>query len=349
MMLVLKGVSVEKNGARILSNINLAVRSGSFFTLMGPTGCGKTSLLRIAALLDRPSSGSVLCSGRIVPGRGADRLAARRRIAMLFQRPVLFKGTVRSNIAWGLRIRHMNRDEIGTRIDTVLDMVGMQGFGSRHADTLSGGELQRTALARALALQPELLILDEPTVSLDPAFRHGLRERLSELHERTGTTFMIATHDFEDALSMGSEGALMQEGRIVERGSISDIFYRPSNRFTAEFVGIENIIPVRIDGFMAKIGELEIVHVSEKSDGRFLAIPAESIVLSTGENLTSERNRFRGRITATGRTGVSVKVSILSSGVTFVARVTEEALGELSLDIGSEVYISWKASAVHVF
>jgi tungstate transport system ATP-binding protein len=348
MILRTESVCLEKGSTQILRDITLSVEHG-IFVLMGPTGCGKSSLLRIMALLDRQDSGSVLIDDSPVPEHGRNRLELRRRITMVFQRPFMFSCSVYENVEYGLRVRGVHRRDIGQRISDALGMVGLKGFEDRDARTLSGGEIQLTALARALVCEPDLLILDEPTASLDPGFREALRRRLCELHERTGTTFLMATHDFADALRMGTSGAVMRDGRIEQTGSIRDIFYRPESSFSADFIGIANVIPAKVEGFTAVAEGLEIVHASGRESGHYVTIPAESIVLSNDERPTSERNRFRGNITGIVQKVHFLDVSVLCSGVTFVSRITGDALSELALDIGSEVYISFKASAVHVF
>ena len=348
MNLHVENIHLRRGNTSILRDVSLSVEHG-IFVLMGPTGCGKSSLLRIMALLDRQDTGTVLIDDSPVPGRGRERLELRRRITMVFQRPLLFSGTVYGNVEYGLRIRKVPRHEIGQKVSDSLGMVGLDGFADRNTKNLSGGEIQLTALARALVCEPDLLILDEPTASLDPGSKDTLRKRLTELHERTGTTFLMATHDFTDALCMGTSGAVMKNGSIEQTGSIKDIFYRPESSFSADFVGIANVIPAVIEGDRAVAEGLEIVHASGKDSGRYVTIPAESIVLSIDESITSERNRFRGNITGIERKAHFLDVSVLCGGVTFVSRITGDALSELALGNGSEVYVSFKASTVHVF
>jgi len=349
MLLELKGISQSKNGAQILSDVDLSISRGAFFVLMGPTGCGKTTLLRIAGLLDKPSSGRVIHSGRSVPHRGKERLDVRRRMVTVFQRPVLFRGSVNSNIEWGLKIRGIPEDEIGTRISKALEMVDMEGCGDRDSETLSGGELQRVALARALAIEPSVLILDEPTTSLDPNLRLTLLRRLKDLHSRTGITFLMATHDFTDALSLGTAGAVMQNGRIEQAGMIDEIFYSPSTPFMASFVGMKNVYPAEFREDGAVVEELLIRHTSNRKGHGFLAIPPESIVLSREITITSERNQFTGIIASVERAGPVFSISVDCGNLIIVSSVTRSALSQLDLTEGRDVYISFKASAVHVF
>ena len=349
MILELEEISQRKNGTQILSDVDLSVSKGAFFVLMGPTGCGKTTLLRVAGLLDKPSSGRVIHSGKPVSHSGKERLDVRRRMVTVFQRPVLFRGSVQSNVEWGLRIRGIPDGEVSRKVSRVLEMVELDGYGDHDSSTLSGGELQRVALARALVIEPEVLILDEPTTSLDPNLRLSLLRRLKDLHSGTGITFLMATHDFSDALSLGTDGAVMRNGRIEQTGMIDEIFYSPSTPFMASFVGMKNVFPAefRTDG--AVVEKLLVRHTSNKRGHGFLAIPPEAIVVSRETTVTSERNHFTGTITSVEREGQIFSVSVDCGNLIIVSSVTRSALSQLDLTEGREVYISFKASAVHVF
>ncbi|NOQ22045.1 MAG: ATP-binding cassette domain-containing protein [Candidatus Aegiribacteria sp.] len=349
MILELENIVQRKNGQQILSDVDLSISMGAFFVLMGPTGCGKTTLLRVAGLLDKPSSGRVIHSGKPVSHRGKERLDVRRRMVTVFQRPVLFRGSVNSNVEWGLRIRGIPEDEIGRKVSSVLEMVDMEGYGDRDSSTLSGGELQRVALARALVIEPEILILDEPTTSLDPNLRFNLLSRLRDLHSRIGITFIMATHDFTDALSLGTTGAVMRNGRIEQTGTIDEIFYSPSTPFMASFIGMKNVFPAEFSADGAIVEEVIVRHTSNKRGHGFLAIPPEAIVVSRETAVTSERNHFAGTIISVERTGSIFSISVDCGNLLIVSSVTRSALSELDLTEGQDVYISFKASAVHVF
>jgi molybdopterin-binding protein len=349
MILTLRGVDQAKGGSRILRGIDLSVPEGSFFVLMGPTGCGKTTLLRVAGLIDRPAAGRVEFDGLPVPERGSPRLAVRREMVTLFQRPVLFRGTVRSNVEWGLRIRGVAKEDIRSRVFEALEMVGLQDLAHRDASTLSGGELQRTALARALVIGPKVLLLDEPTSSVDPELRQSLVRSMARIHSRTGMTFVMATHDFAEALSLGTAGAVMRKGTIEQEGSMDDLFYSPRNHFMASFVGFGNIHPADFSGDRAAVGELTVRHTGHRTGHGYLAVPPGSIVVSLEEARTSERNRFRGRISSILRTGSSFDVEVDCSGVKFVSSLTGASIDELGLEAGMEVFVSFKASCVHIF
>ncbi len=349
MILQLNSIHQSKSGNDILNGVSLSVPEGSFFVLMGPTGCGKTSLLRIAGLLDTPGSGDVFFKGTKIPRKGKKLLNTRRKIATMFQSPVMFRGTVASNIAWGLKIRGMKQPEISKRIDEILEFVGLEGFRARDASTLSGGEKRRTALARALILEPELLILDEPTTSLDPAFKRDLLQRMKEIHKKTGITFLMATHDFTDALAVGTMGAVMRSGMIEQSGCMDNILFKPQNQFMASFTGVRNIFPAEFSGNEAAIRKLTVTHSAQKDGHGFLAIPPEVIVLSLSPNFTSERNRFDGIVRSIERNGTNWDITVEASGIPIIAAITTGALEELAISPGSAIHLSFKASAVHIF
>ena len=349
MILKLESVTRSKGGNRILNGISLNVHKGDFFVLMGPTGCGKTTTLRIAGLLDPPDSGSVLFRG--ISTRQPERklLPVRRKMAMVFQSPVMFSGTVYFNIAWGLRIRGIPEEVIRHRVDAITELAGLQGLLERNTESLSGGEQKRVALARAMILEPELLILDEPTTSLHLSFKKELLEKIRELHRETGTTILMATHDFQDALFLGTSGAVMNNGTIEQSGSMESILFNPQSNFMADFTGAGNVIPVHFHGDTAVSGDLRVKHTGNRNGAGCIAIPPEVIVLSTTPGVTSERNRFTGTVTDMNRQGRTWSVTVDVSGTLLDSAVTQGALDELEIRKGSTVYLSFKANAVRVF
>ncbi|MCK5785140.1 MAG: ABC transporter ATP-binding protein [Candidatus Sabulitectum sp.] len=351
MILQLKDIQLTREKNRILNGVSLDIAEGCFFVLMGPTGCGKTTLLRLAGLLERPDSGDILFNGSVVPRRGSELLKTRRRVATMFQSPVMFRGTVFSNIAWGLKIRRIPQSEMVNRVEQILELAGLSGFGERDASTLSGGEMRRTALARALVLEPDLLILDEPTTSLDPAFKRDLLTRIKEIHAETGTTFLMATHDFTDALAVGTRGAVMRGGLIEQTGSMDEILFKPENHFMASFTGMRNIFPAEFSGSEARVGELDVAHSGkgDKTGHGFLAIPPEAVVLSLSTRVTSERNRFTGTVSSIERHGTNWDVVVAVADLSLTVAITTGALDELSISSGSRIHISFKASAVRLF
>jgi molybdopterin-binding protein len=239
--------------------------------------------------------------------------------------------------------------EIARRVGDIMEMTGLGGFAERNAKTLSGGEMRRVALARAMVTEPELLILDEPTTSLHPSFRNELLEKIKELHQVTKTTFLMATHNFEDALTVGTSGAVMKNGVIEQSGSMDSVLFSPGNTYMAEFAGTGNILPVIFQGGAAIADSLSITHTGEKAGPGYISVPPEVIVLSNSPSATSERNHFRGFVTGISRKGRTWIVSVNVAGTILDSAVTTGALDELHITVGSELCLSFKASAVHVF
>jgi len=224
-------------GQRAVAGISLSISRGSFFSLVGPSGCGKTTTLRLIAGFEQPTSGDVRLNGEIVNGRKP----YERNVSTVFQSYALFPHlTARQNIEFGLR-RHRIGD-IERRVNEVLALVGLTGKESRRPAQLSGGERQRVALARSLVLQPDVLLLDEPLAALDPQLRKQMRLELKEVQRRVGVTFLLVTHDQEEALSMSDQMAVMNQGRIEQVGSPQEVYLRPKSAFVAGFLGAINWI-----------------------------------------------------------------------------------------------------------
>jgi ABC-type sugar transport system ATPase subunit len=213
----LQGVGKSYGSMQILRGIDLQVNEGEVLALIGPTGSGKTTLLRLIDLLEEPSSGAIIMEGRnvaVLPER--DLIELRRRIAMVFQKPVMFKASVRDNVSYGLRVRGVKDQE---KVDLFLKAVGLQSYGHRDATTLSGGEMQRIALARALIVEPKLLLLDEPTANLDPKSATSVEELISDLH----TTVIMATHNMNQCLRLSDRVAVLIEGRLAALGRPEEV------------------------------------------------------------------------------------------------------------------------------
>ncbi len=329
-----------------LGPVDLDIPKGSFFMLMGPTGSGKTLILESIAGLATLKQGTVTIFGRDVTGVRS----GRRGVGIVYQDSALFPHlSVKDNIAYGLKWSKSK----GLQVPEIVEMLDLGELLDRLPGKLSGGEKQRTALARALVTNPSVMLLDEPMSSLDPQFRGRLRRELKAIHSRTGTTFVMATHDFTDALSLGTGGAVVKSGTIEQQGSIDEIFFKPATPFMASFVGMKNVFAVKIARGTATTPDgLEILLVGgEESGSGHVAISPESIVLSTesGRGRTSERNHFEGTITGIVREGYGFIVEVQCRTTVFSAVVTPASLRDLKLNQGSHVWLSWKASAIHTY
>jgi ABC-type Fe3+/spermidine/putrescine transport system ATPase subunit len=224
-------------GQQAVREISLAIPRGSFFSLLGPSGCGKTTTLRLIAGFEEPTSGDVLLNGEIVN----QRKPYERNVSTVFQNYALFPHlTARENVEFGLR-RH-RATNIDNRVREALALVGLTGKESRRPAQLSGGERQRVALARSLVLQPDVLLLDEPLAALDPKLRKQMRIELKAMQRRAGVTFLLVTHDQQEALSMSDQLAVMNQGLVEQTGTPEDIYLRPATRFVAGFLGAINWI-----------------------------------------------------------------------------------------------------------
>ncbi|MGI6245391.1 MAG: ABC transporter ATP-binding protein [Pseudochelatococcus sp.] len=224
----------------VLDDVSLQVRRGEFITVLGPSGCGKTTTLRVIGGFIIPDSGHVSIRGREVT-----RLPPyRRNIGVVFQNYALWPHmTVAEILGFGLRIRKLGREEIARRVDRALDMVQLTGLKDRYPRELSGGQQQRVAMARALAIDPEVIILDEPLSNLDRRLREELRIELKRLQRSLGVTMLFVTHDQEEALSMSDQVVVMQSGRIQQIADPRTVYERPANRFVAGFLGSANFLP----------------------------------------------------------------------------------------------------------
>jgi putrescine transport system ATP-binding protein len=237
----IEGLTKRFGTVSAVDGVDLAIERGELFALLGGSGCGKTTLLRMLAGLEVPDRGRILIDGQDMTGVPAHR----RPVNMMFQSYALFPHlNVADNVGYGLRWEGLAKSEIATRVGEMLTLVKLADLGARKPSQLSGGQRQRVALARALAKRPKLLLLDEPLAALDRKLREGTRFELVRLQEQLGLTFVVVTHDQEEAMSMASRLAVMNAGRIVQTGAPHDLYERPATRFVADFIGVANILEI---------------------------------------------------------------------------------------------------------
>ena len=238
-MIYLEKISKEYDGVTVLDDINLYILKHEFVTLLGPSGCGKTTTLRIIGGFEYPTTGRVLFEGKDITALPP----YKRRVNTVFQKYALFPHlNVRDNIAFGLKIKKMSRGEIDRRVDKMLNLVNMNGYGKRSVDSLSGGQQQRIAIARSLVNEPEVLLLDEPLGALDLKLRKEMQLELKAMQQQLGITFLYVTHDQEEALTMSDTIVVMNAGHILQIGTPKTIYDEPANAFVANFIGESNII-----------------------------------------------------------------------------------------------------------
>ena len=356
---ILEGLDLRMHygGATILDVPAVAVPPGEILALIGPNGAGKSTLLRILGLLERPTTGIVRFQGQPVLWVGRDLLTTRRRFACVFQEPLLCDTTVEANVALGLRLRHRPGDEVATQVRTWLTRLGIAHLARREARTLSGGEAQRTSLARAFALRPDILLLDEPFAALDPPTRAELLGQLQDLLRQEGCTTIFVTHDREEALRLGDRIAVVAGGQLCQVGTPAGVFGRPVSEEVARFVGMETILPGRILANRNGLLTVDVDGTRIEALGRvpvggavFACLRPEDVTLrAAGGRAVAEsaRNRLEGRVEAAIRLEAQYRVEIIC-GPRLVALVTTQSYDELGLTLGTPVVVTFKASAVHL-
>lgn len=309
----------------------LSIEKGKIYSLVGPNGAGKTTLLRILAGLDQPTSGEVFYKAERVED---NRAALRREITMVMQNPFLFRTTVYENVAYGLQTRGVRRDELRLRVYPVLSMVGLSDLESRQRDGLSAGEVRRVALARALVLHPEVLLLDEPTANLDVPTAESIESIIRTVNRERGVTVVSATPDPERAYKLADQVIPLLEGRVAP-DPIDNLFSG-------------NLAQTGGEKWLSLNEKVRIAVITEKEGSVRVSVDPREILVSLKPFASSARNRFRGRVVRATDENSSVRLWI-DAGVSFVVVVTKSSFKELGLNLGAEVYLTFKASSVRVY
>jgi putrescine transport system ATP-binding protein len=327
-----------------VDGVTLEIARGEFFALLGPSGCGKTTLLRLLAGFETPDAGTIAIDGEDMTGVPP----YRRPVNMMFQSYALFPHmSVAANIGFGLRQQGLSRAEIEPRVARLLDLVELAGLGGRRPTQLSGGQRQRVALARALAREPKLLLLDEPLAALDRKLRARTQVELVSLQRRLGLTFVVVTHDQEEALGMASRIAVMEKGRLAQVGMPAEIYDRPASRFVADFIGEVNLFEgetvLELGGYVTirtPDGEIQGIGTSPVAA---LAVRPEAIRVSMHPYpIQLDGNDLCGRLEALRFRGDdSIAHVRLDSGKVVRAKLPRKAD---DISIGSDVLLSWAPS-----
>jgi tungstate transport system ATP-binding protein len=351
----LRDVRVAHDGRAVLEVPALAVAAGEVLAVIGPNGAGKSTLLRVMGLLETPSAGEIRFRGAPVTAR--DGLLVRRRMASVFQEPLLANATVAENVALGLRFRRVPPERIPERVEPWLERFAIAALAHRRARTLSGGEAQRTALARALVLEPELLLLDEPFAALDQPTRETLIEDLGRILREEQTTTVLVTHDRGEAMALGDRVGVLMGGRLLQVDEAAQVFRAPASEEIARFVGVETILDCRVlerHGPLAVLEagaqRLEVAQPAEPGEWVRLCLRPEDVTLFPGApkvGAAAGFNRLAGRIQRLVPTGPHVRV-IVDCGVPLVALMPGRAVEELGLTDGALVTAHFKATAPHL-
>ena len=326
----------------VLNNVSLELKAGEFVTFLGPSGCGKTTLLRIVAGFLTPSEGSVHLDGEDV----TDVPPHKRWTNMVFQRPTLFPHLdVYRNIAFGLSVSGYGRSEIDQRVREALELVRLSGYERRRADELSGGQMQRVAMARAIVLRPKVLLLDEPLSALDLKIRLEMEVELRRLHRETGATFVYVTHDQREAMALSDRIVVFNEGHIEQVGSVQEIYRTPSTEFAARFVGNANVLPATIEGDTISVAGTRFPAPAGAGAGdAWLVIRPEAVRLaqSSGTALagTVLDCAYRG-------TGWSMRIAVDGIEDPFKAEIATHELPQPP-EVGTTVSLTWQPDSVRL-
>ena len=333
-----------------INNINLQVEDGEYFIILGPSGSGKTMLLELIAGMWSLDSGKIYMDNKDITTLPPEK----RGIGFVYQNYMLFPHkTVFENITFGLKVKKIAKEEIKTRVNEMMDLLKISHLADRLPRTLSGGEQQRTALARALIIYPKILLMDEPLSALDRKTRDELMQELKEIHKKFDVTLVHVTHNFDEALMLADRIAIMRNGEISQVGTSTEIFRHPADKFVADFVGVENIIEgtAEKDGEKLTVvnsGNISIYSTEQKEGHVHITVRPEDIILSAKKVETSARNVFKGQIKEIVDTGALIKLTI-DVGEPIIVFLTRQSFLDMELNIGKSVWMYFKATAVHVF
>ena len=344
----------DKTSIKILSTISFTVQKGECFVIIGPNGSGKTTLLRILGLLESPTRGKINYKGKDISRFSKkEKINFRRNLSFVRQKPVVRNASVFNNIAYGLKIRGIKFNEYVEAVDTIIDFAGLKGMEDNNARALSGGEMQRVAIAMNFIFEPEIYLLDEVSANLDPMNVKLLEEFIMKIKQDKEKTIIMSTHDPIEAIKYADRIAVLNNGQISQIGAPNEIFTAPKDEFTALFVGYENILYgiAELDKStgltLVKVNDLTITASSQEEGEVKVCIRPESIgIVKTPPKNTSYRNTFGAMILSIRDLGNTCHLIVRCKSEKFLISITELSRKNLGLKEGSEVFINFKATDV---
>ncbi len=354
-VLDVRDLQVTRGDVRVLDIPFFQLREREFVSLIGPNGSGKSTLLLSLMRLLKWDGGTLAYRGREIRDHAAA-LDFRRRIAMVLQEPLLFDTTVYENVASGLKIRGMGRMEIRKRVAACLERFNLTEMARRSARKLSGGEARRVSLARAFAVEPDMIFFDEPFANLDPPTRQALSDDMGRIVRETGIAAIMVTHDPSDALKMSNRVMVMNDGKIVQDGPPAAVMNSPKNEFVARFVGmdtvLEGVVKQNLDRqLVISVSGREICAIGENpvAEQVYCCIRPENVTISivNPENTGSARNVFPARITDIASAGPFLRLR-LDCGFPLTSYVTRDTFARLGLTMDRDIYASFKATSIHL-
>ncbi|ALM74505.1 tungstate ABC transporter ATP-binding protein WtpC [Thermococcus barophilus] len=329
-----------------LRNISFEVNRSEYFIILGPSGAGKTLLLEVIAGIFIPDSGRIFMNDEDITFLPPEK----RDLAYIPQDYALFPHMkVYDNIAYGLKLRKISKVEIEKKVKEIAEILGISHLLHRKPKTLSGGEAQRVAIARALVLEPKLLLLDEPFANLDVQTRAKLIQEMKYWRKELNFTALHVTHSFEEAVSLGDRVGVMLNGKLIQTGEVREVFGKPKNEEVARFLGFENIIEGIAEGRILKVNGILIELPTEAKGKVRIGIRPEDIIISNEPIKTSARNEFKAKVLAIEDLGSLIRLTFDMGGIELKAFITRSSLIEMGIKEGKEVYVSFKATAIHVF
>ena len=355
-VLVLRDISVRHGAATVLSVPSLSLHSKEVLAIIGPNGAGKSTLLRVIGLLQKPTTGTLWFRGEKV--KRANELSIRRRTGNIFQAPLLLNQTLYYNAALGLKLRGLAGDEIEKQLHPWLERLNIAHLASRQARTLSGGESQRTSLARALALNPELLLLDEPFAALDAPTRETLLFDLQQILKETGISTVIVTHDLHEARMLGNRIGVMNHGKLLQLGLNREVLARPCNQEVAAIIGVSNRMPARIEIVEDHGATVHFCGCSLQISGEFE--PGETaLVCLRGEDIDIHRHsrdedppmrsgRIYAKIETISPWMAQYRITMRAADQNLTAFISKSRLTELCLKEADEVFACFNLADAHV-